>query len=68
MYIEEKITPEEMKSERFRLGLTQEDIARALNISIYTYYKWENGKSIPKRTNVVKLKALFIRTEKQLFG
>ena len=36
-----------IKQLRMALGLTQEEIAKRLDISPYTYHRWECGKNIP---------------------
>ncbi len=38
-----------VKSVRKKLGLSQEQLARELNISFSTVNRWENGKSKPSQ-------------------
>lgn len=37
------LRPEEVKAIRTDLGLTQDDLARELGISVRTYIRWEQG-------------------------
>ena len=39
----EKIKPEDIKKFREKEGLTQEDLARLLNVSVTTVSRWETG-------------------------
>jgi transcriptional regulator with XRE-family HTH domain len=38
-----------VKAVRVYLGITQEQLARDLNISFSTINRWENGRTIPSR-------------------
>lgn len=38
-----------VKAVRAYLGITQEQLARDLNISFSTINRWENGRTIPSR-------------------
>lgn len=38
-----------VRSTRRKLGMSQEDLARALYISFATVNRWENGKTRPNR-------------------
>jgi len=38
-----------LKSIRIELGLSQEQLARELNISFSTLNRWENGKTSPSK-------------------
>lgn len=40
---------------RIEKGLTQADLARALNASKGTISKWENGEAIPRREQMVRI-------------
>lgn len=42
------MTPADIKKLREDMGLTQERLARELDISFSTVNRWENGKSRPK--------------------
>jgi DNA-binding transcriptional regulator YiaG len=39
-----------MKTLRVASGLTQEELARELNVSVSTVQKWEQGLSVPRMT------------------
>jgi DNA-binding transcriptional regulator YiaG len=39
-----------IKSERERLGLTQEECAAVLDVSPRKLWAWESGKSVPTKT------------------
>lgn len=41
--------PEAVKTARETLKMSQEDLARALNISFATINRWENGKTRPNK-------------------
>jgi len=49
----------QLRSEHF-LGVTQEDLARRLHVSVFTVSKWECGKAVPVPRLRVKLKKLGI--------
>ncbi len=38
---------EQLKYARERLGMSQEDMARALNVSFTSINRWENGRAKP---------------------
>ena len=40
---------QKMRFAREKLGISQEDLARALNVSYSTVNRWENGKNKPVR-------------------
>lgn len=44
-----------LKDIRKELRLSQEDLARALNISFTTINRWENGRSLPSRLAKMRL-------------
>jgi DNA-binding transcriptional regulator YiaG len=46
---------------RVALGLTQEDLARALGVALSTVCRWEQGRSCPSRLAMASLQRL--RTE-----
>ena len=54
--------PEIVKNVRDRLEMSQEDLARALNISFATVNRWENGKTKP---NKLTLSVFFAYCEQQ---
>lgn len=41
--------PEIVKTVREKSGMSQEDLARALNVSFATINRWENGKTRPNK-------------------
>lgn len=41
--------PETVKKVREKSGMSQEDLARALNVSFATINRWENGKTRPNK-------------------
>jgi putative zinc finger/helix-turn-helix YgiT family protein len=43
------LTPEEIRGNRRRLGLTQEQLAAYLRVAKETVSRWESGKQIPQR-------------------
>jgi len=57
------VTPKEIKRLREDLGLTQERLARELDISFSTVNRWENGKSCPKGLFLKALKELRSQTK-----
>lgn len=46
---------ERIKQLRSEKGLRQEDVAEMLGIAHQTYFKWENGKTEPKASQMIKL-------------
>jgi DNA-binding XRE family transcriptional regulator len=59
-----------VKQVRIDLGISQEELAQALNVSYVTINRWENGKSEPNRLaksvffSFCKEKRIIIRDEK----
>lgn len=41
--------PTKVKMIRTKLNMSQEDLARALNVSFATINRWENGKTHPNK-------------------
>lgn len=41
--------PDIVKIARQKTGMSQEDLARALNVSFATINRWENGKTHPNK-------------------
>lgn len=52
------MTAQEIKETRKSLALTQEEFAKALNVSIVTVGYWEIGERTPNSTSVKKIKIL----------
>ena len=50
---------ERIKSCRQRCGMTQEQVAEAMNVSRQAVTKWENGQSAPSTEKLFKLAELF---------
>jgi DNA-binding transcriptional regulator YiaG len=42
------MTPDELRAERKRLGLSQPKLAAALGISVRTLQDWEQGRRVPR--------------------
>ena len=60
------ISPEDRENiarRRLALGITQEQIARLMDISVWTYNRWENGKETPSRRNYQLLLELLEKLE-----
>ena len=48
----------EIKKARKKLGLTQEDLAEIMKVSVNTIYNYENGSNIPKNKATILRKIL----------
>lgn len=48
-------TAERLKTQRARLGLTQEQMARLLGVSSLSIWKWESGGAAPRASRVPKI-------------
>ncbi|MBW2109696.1 MAG: helix-turn-helix transcriptional regulator [Deltaproteobacteria bacterium] len=71
MAINEQNLPELVKEVRRQLGISQEDLARALGVSFATVNRWENGKSKPSKLAKAQLDsfcAKMIRQRKLLLA
>ena len=51
--------PAQLKANRERLGLSQEDVAHAIYVSRHTISSWENGKTYPDVQSLLLLSQLF---------
>lgn len=51
--------PKQLKANRDRLGLSQEDVAHAIFVSRQTMSSWENGKTYPDVQSLLLLSQLF---------
>jgi DNA-binding transcriptional regulator YiaG len=49
---------EQIKALRLKLGLTQEEFAHRLGVTLCTVNRWENKKSIPSRLAVRQLEMI----------
>lgn len=48
-------TPERLKTQRARLGFTQEQMAKLLEVSSLSIWKWESGGAVPRPSRVPKI-------------
>ena len=48
-------TAERLKTQRARLGLTQEQMARLLGVSSLSIWKWESGGAVPRASRVPRI-------------
>lgn len=48
-------TAERLKTQRARLGFTQEQAARLLGVSSLSIWKWESGGAVPRASRVPKV-------------
>ena len=53
---------------RIRAGLTQADVAKALNVHPSAVSNWERGINPPLKKYRGQLRALYRATEEELFG
>lgn len=64
----EVLLSQNIKANRKRLGLTQEQLAEAMNVSVGTVSKWENGSSVPDIQMIVNLADFFQESVDTLLG
>jgi len=60
------VKPEDIENvvkRRLALGLTQENMAYLMDVSVWTYNRWENGKMSPSRRNYALLLELLEKLE-----
>lgn len=57
-----------IKSEREKLGITQSDLSKKLNVSQQTIGSWEVGRTEPSTENLQKLSELFNTSIDYLLG
>ena len=60
--------PYNIKSERVRLGLSAEDVAKDVGVSLTALYAWEVGASQPKAENLLRLSSIFDCSPEYLLG
>ena len=48
-------TAERLKTQRARLGLTQEQMAKLLGVSSLSIWKWESGGAVPRASRVPRI-------------
>jgi len=53
------ISPEEIREVRFKLNLSQDDIAALIGVSRISIHRWETGKTKPSKFLLKQLKNLF---------
>ena len=53
-----RISPRSLKSMRKRFGLTQQELARLLEVSTVTVTTWESGRSRPRKANLAQIVTL----------
>lgn len=64
----EVLLSQNIKANRKRLGMTQEQLAEVLNVSVGTVSKWENGSSAPDIEMIVELADFFQESVDVLLG
>ena len=64
----EPIDPERVKRLRQRLGLSQQQLAERLGVTLGSISRWELGKSGPIKPYLEKLEALERQVERQQGG
>ena len=57
-----------IKSERVRIGLSQDDLAEVIGVHVNTLRAWENGANKPGSLNLIKLCDLFKCSPDYLLG
>lgn len=57
-----------LKEERQKAGLTQESLARQMDLSVSTIVKWEHGHMNPSFDNLSKLREILGCRMDDLFG
>lgn len=57
-----------LRTARRRAGFTQEQVARALNVSVTTYCRWEYGTAVPNAVAATRLAGLLGCTVEQIFA
>ncbi|MCQ4950850.1 helix-turn-helix transcriptional regulator, partial [Bittarella massiliensis (ex Durand et al. 2017)] len=60
--------PEYIREARLQAGLSQEQVAEALEVSRQAVSRWERGASRPSTATLVALATLFHRSVEQLTG
>ena len=57
--------PALLKAVRAQLGMSQEDLARAIGVSFATVNRWENRQTRPSKLAKAQLEAFFERMVKE---
>lgn len=55
-----------IKEQRIKKNLKQEDVAKAVGVTVQTYSKWENGKTEPKASQVKLLSDAIGLSEREI--
>lgn len=63
-----KILGAMLKAEREKVNLSQEDVAKRLNINRVTYTGWESGKHNPNVEDIIRLAEFFKTSTDYLLG
>jgi len=50
---------ERLKKLRKSKGITQRDLAEAINVSVQSIHKWENGKGLPDAINLLNIASFY---------
>lgn len=61
------LNPELLRDSRMQQGLTQNDVAKSLNVTRQTVSKWETGRGYPETDNLVQLAHLYHLDLEDLF-
>lgn len=48
-----------LKAARINCNMTQEEVAKVLNVSKYTIGNWENGRSFPDASKIKELERVY---------
>lgn len=51
---------ETLKRLRSKLGLTQEEFAARIGVTVSTVNRWENGRSAPQRLSMRRIRELMV--------
>lgn len=62
------MVPLNIKSERVRIGLSQEQMASELGVHVNTLRMWESNESVPGSINLMKMVRLFGCSADYLLG
>jgi transcriptional regulator with XRE-family HTH domain len=66
--LEEQQISDRLKTARRLAGLTQEDAARALDVTLKTYARWERGETSGFLRQLSRIAEIFGVTSEQLLG
>jgi putative zinc finger/helix-turn-helix YgiT family protein len=61
------LSPEEIRGKRVALGLSQQELARSLGISVFTLSRWESGSQIQQRSMDKFLRTFYCVQEARRF-